>query len=169
MVRVLKKINRYIPAASIVFAVLAAIAGIVHLVSINNAAFADFFNFRISSVFRQALALLTGWIPFSLAEFCLFGAPCIIAAVFMICVRKSARGTRYFIRCIAGLLSVLLLLYALFVFVFAVGYRGYTLSHKMELDTANIELKPLILFLDFISSASCFLATATTLSRVEYT
>lgn len=143
MIRILKKINRYIPAASMVFIALAVLAGIVHIVSINNAAFADFFNFRISGVFRQILAYLTGWIPFSLAEFCLFGSPCIIAGVYIICARKAARGTRYFIRCIAGLLSVLLLVYAMFVFVFAVGYRGYTLSQKMELDTANIEKEEL--------------------------
>jgi len=139
MIRVLKKINRYIPTASMVFILLAAIAGVVHIVCINSPAFADFFNFRISSLFRRGLALLTGWLPISLAEFLVFASPIILVAVFVICVRKSERGTRYFIRCIAALLSVLLLVYAGFVFVFAAGYRGYTLAEKMELDTENIE------------------------------
>ncbi len=139
MIRIIKKINRYVPAASMVFTVLAVIAGVIHLACIGSAAFADFFNFRVSSLFRQALGILTGWIPFSLAEFFVFASPIILVTVYVVSVRKSERGRRYFIRCIAGLLSVLLLIYAGFVFVFAAGYRGYTLSQKMELDTENIE------------------------------
>ncbi len=139
MLGVLKKINRYIPTASMVFCALAVIAGCVHLGCLGSAAFADFFNFRISSIFRQALAFLTGWIPFSLAECLVFASPLILVSVYIVSVRKSARGGRYFVRCIAGILSVLLLMYAGFVFVFAAGYRGYTLSQKMELDTENIE------------------------------
>lgn len=138
MVRIFKKINGYIPTASMIFVLLAVIAGIVHLACIGSEAFADFFNLRVSGLFRQALGMLTAWIPFSLAECIVFASPCILVTIYVICVRKSARGTRYFIRCIAGLLSVILLVYAMFVFVFAAGYRGTTLDRKMELDTENI-------------------------------
>jgi len=138
MIRILRKINRYVPTLSMVFVGLAAAAGIIHMVCIKNAAFADFFNLHISFLFRYFLSLVTGWFPFSLAELLVLASPCIIVAVCVICVRKADRGTRYFIRCISGLLSVFFLVYTGFVLIFAAGYRGTTLSEKMELDTENI-------------------------------
>lgn len=145
MIRILKKINRYIPAASMVFVLLALLAGVMHLGFIMSPEFADGFNFSISHILRRGLSLLTGWFPFSLAETVVLASPVIVVCVYVICVKKSVRGKRYFIRCIAGLLSVLFLVYAMFVFLFAAGYRGTTLDRKLGLelttgDTAKYNL-----------------------------
>lgn len=126
------------PKASMVFAALAVIAGILHISFICSTGFSDFFNLYISGALRRFMAGLTGWFPFSLAEFFILAAPVLIAAVYMICLKKSLRGRRYFIRCIAGLLSVLLLVYSMFVFIFAAGYRGSTLDGKLGLDRREV-------------------------------
>ncbi|MBE6598045.1 MAG: DUF3810 domain-containing protein [Ruminococcaceae bacterium] len=136
MIRVLKKINQYVPTAAMVFALLALVGAMLHIGFIISPRFADIFNFSVSHVLRRGLALLTGWFHFSLAETIVLSAPVILVTVYVICVKKSMRGKRYFIRCIAGILSVLLLVYAGFVFVFAPGYRGGTLDGKLGLEIA---------------------------------
>lgn len=121
-----------------VFIALAVAAGILHISFICSTGFSDFFNLYISGALRQFMAGLTGWFPFSLAEFFVLSAPVLIGVVYMICLRKSLRGRRYFIRCIVGLLSVLLLVYSMFVFLFAAGYRGSTLDTKLGLDRRDV-------------------------------
>ncbi len=133
MVRILKKINEYIPTASMVFVLLGLAAAGIHLGVVASPAFADGFNFGISHLLRRGLAMLTGWFPFSLAETIVLSAPVIVVVVYAVCVKKSMRGRTQFIRCVAGLLSVLVLLYAGFVFLFAAGYRGATLDIKLDL------------------------------------
>lgn len=138
MVRVFRKIRQYAPAASLAFVALALIAGVLHISFIYNADFADFFNIHISGFFRRLTASLTGWFPFSLAESCILASPVILAAVYGICLKKSRRGRRYFIRCVVGLLSVLLLVYFLFVLLFAAGYRGNSLDVKLGLERRDV-------------------------------
>ncbi len=139
MVRTLKKINRYVPLAAMMFAALAAVAGLLHIGFIVSPAFADFFNFNISHLLRRLMALLTGWFPFSLAETFVLSMPVTVVAVYVICVKRSMRGKRQFIRCIAALLSVLLLVYAMFVLMFSPGYRGEPLDTKLGLTLAEGE------------------------------
>ncbi len=138
LIRRLRRINRYVPKASMVFLLMAVVAGGIHLTSIFNTSFADFFNLHISGFFRRILSALTGWIPFSLAEFCLLASPVLIVVLYLTCLHKSLRGRRYFIRCIAGLLSIFALVYALIVLLFATGYRGSTLDRKLNLERRDV-------------------------------
>lgn len=138
MVRVLRRINRYVPKVSMVFLALAVLAGGLHICFIFSTGFSDFFNLYISGALRRFMAGLTGWFPFSLAEFFVMASPVLIVTVYMVCLRKSLRGKRYFIRCIGGLLSVLALVYSMFVFLFAAGYRGSTLDKKLGLDRQDV-------------------------------
>jgi len=138
MIRILRRINRYVPKVSMALVLFAAAAGVLHLCFIFHTGFADFFNFGISGPLRIFMARLTGWLPFSLAEFIILASPVIIAVVYVICLRKSMRGRRYLIRCIVGLLSVLLLVYTMFVLLFAAGYRGSTLDTRLGLERKDV-------------------------------
>ena len=138
MTRIFRKINRYIPAVSLVISFIALISLGINIAYIVSENFADIFNVNVSSHIRVFMAHLTGWIPFSLAEFVVLSAPVILAAVIAVSVKKASRGTRYFIRCIAGLLSILLFFYSAFVFVFGAGYRTSALDKKLGLQREKV-------------------------------
>lgn len=138
MTRIFRKINRYIPAVSLVIVFIALISLGINIAYIVSEDFADLFNVNVSSHIRVFMAHLTGWIPFSLAEFVVLSAPVILAAVIAVSVKKASRGTRYFIRCIAGLLSILLFFYSAFVFVFGAGYRTSALDKKLGLQREKV-------------------------------
>lgn len=138
MTRIFKKINEYVPKASVVFIILSIIAAGVHIAAINIENFADFWSDNVSFVLRSFLAYLTALIPFSLAEYIILASPVIVAIVLVVAIRKSERGNRYQIRCIAGILSVLCLLYAVFVFNFGVSYRTTALDERLGLDREDV-------------------------------
>ncbi|MBE6541161.1 MAG: DUF3810 domain-containing protein [Ruminococcaceae bacterium] len=133
MTKIFGKINKYIPTASIVIAFLGIISLGINIAYSLSADFADFFNTNISANIRVVTAALTSWIPFSLAEFLVISSPVLVVALITFCVKKVCKGTRDFIRCIAGLLSILILLYSMFVFTFGAGYKTPTLDKKMGL------------------------------------
>ncbi len=143
MNRILRKINRYIPAFSMVVIILAVVALGVNIAYIINTPFADFFNINISQPLRSMMAHLTGWFGFSLAELVVLGSPVILVAIITVSVRKASRGNRYFIRCIVGILSVALLLYVMFVFNFGAGYRTTTIDNKLEIDRQDVSAEDL--------------------------
>lgn len=110
---------------------------------IASESFADSFNSVISQPLRSVMAHLTGWLPFSLAEFIIIASPVLIVTVMVVSVRKAARGNRYFIRCIAGILSVALLIYVMFVFLFGAGYRTSTVDEKLGLERQEVSAEEL--------------------------
>lgn len=134
----LKKINGYIPAVSMVIIALAVIAGGINIAYVSSVSFADWFNINVSNFFRGFLAMLTAWIPFSLAEFILLGSPFIILGVIVFAIRRASVSDRHFVRVIVGILSVAVLIYVLFVFNFGAGYHGSTLDEKLGLEAAPV-------------------------------
>lgn len=143
MTRFFRRLNRYVPAASIVFIFLGIIAGIIYLISVLSAPFSDFFNRYISSVFRAFFAHVTAPIPFSFAEFLIISSPVTVACVVAVSVKKASRGRRYFIRCVTGILSVAILFAAVSVFSFAVGYRTTTLDKKLGIRREKVSAEEL--------------------------
>ncbi|MBQ4354753.1 MAG: DUF3810 domain-containing protein [Clostridia bacterium] len=143
MTRLLRKINRWIPAPAMVVVLLGIIALGINIAYISSASFADFFNQHISQPLRTLNAHLTGWIPFSLAEFIILGSPVILAAVLSVSLRKAMRSTRYFVRTVAGLLAIALFLYVMFVFCFGAGYRTTTVDKKLGLERTKVSAEEL--------------------------
>lgn len=143
MTRFFRRLNRYVPKASIVLFFIGIVALMVYLICIASPAFADFFNVNISSVFRAFSAHLTAWIPFSLAEFLLISSPVLVACLVVVTVRKAMRGNRYLIRCLLGLLSVLVMVGSMFVFTFGAGYRAPTIDTKLGLDRQKVSAEEL--------------------------
>ncbi|MDY3845397.1 MAG: DUF3810 domain-containing protein [Eubacteriales bacterium] len=114
----------------------------VRIISSFSSSFADFFNNRISPVFRRLLAYITNIFSFSVAEMLVYILP--FFAVFLICIlfkRKSDKKTG--IRIICSLLGTIMLLYALFVFTFACGYRGESLDKKLSLEKKDVSASEL--------------------------
>lgn len=126
-----KKINKYVPVASMVIIPVGLIVAIVNIAAIKSSRVADFWNDNIASVIRKVLAWLTGWIPFSIAEFLLFGAVVIIPIIVVAVIRYSER--KGFVKALVGLLSVFVLLYAVFASGLGIGYRTTKLDERMEL------------------------------------
>jgi len=143
MTRILRKINRYLPVFSMIAIPLAVIALGINIAYTVSPGFADFFNIAVSQHVRAFTASVSGILPFSLAEFIILSSPVTVIAVISIAIRKASRGNRYFIRVIAGLLSFLLFLYAMFVFSFGAGYRTTAIDKKLELDRTKVTAEEL--------------------------
>ncbi len=143
MVRIYRKITRWIPGASLLLFLLALAAAGVHIGAILSPSFADSFNGTVSQFLRSVTAHLTSPLPFSLAEFIVMASPVILMVLIAVCLKKASRGTRYLWRCIIGLLSVCAGLYAMFVFTFGVGYRTTSIDHKLNLERRKVTAEEL--------------------------
>ncbi|MCD7747691.1 MAG: DUF3810 domain-containing protein [Firmicutes bacterium] len=127
----LKKIHEYVPIVPMVLYALAFVALIIHIISVNNTAFADFFNIHISSFFRALLSYATGWLPISVAETIILSIPISLAAVIIIVVPMANESTKKMWRCSFSILSVIAYLYVSFVFTFATAYWDPSLEDKL--------------------------------------
>ena len=131
---VCRRIRRYMPGVSLCFFLLAAVSGFLHLGFVLSTSFADRFNSSVAAFFRGSLAHLTGWIPFSLAETLILFIPVIFVALLILCIRRSKEGWRRVMYCVSGMLSVIALLYTMFVMTFAAGYHTAPLDEKLGLE-----------------------------------
>lgn len=150
MIRFFRRLNRYVPKASIVFYMIGILAAVTYLICIFSSAFADFINVRISSIFRALNAHLTGWIPFSLAEFIILSSPVLIVCAVVLTTRRAMRGRRYFIRCVTGILSVAVLIGSMFVFTFGAGYRVPTIDRKLGIPREKVSAEELAATMEIV-------------------
>ena len=143
MVRFMRRVNRWIHPLSLFFLLCGIAAAGINIGYLLSPRFADAFNAGPSSHIRMFMARLTGWLPFSLAEFIVLGSPVIAAAVIAVAVRKAGRGSRFFVRTLTGLLSFAVFLYAMFVFSFGAGYRTTSLSRRLGLERQKVTTEEL--------------------------
>lgn len=138
-----KKIKTYVPTPALVLICLLPVTAAVHVIGLLSPAFADFFNVKISSVFRAALAYATGWLPFSFAETLLLSIPILATAMIIWVVRTVSEDEVKVWRATAALASVIAYIYVSFVFTFALGYRGASLEDKLEIDRRKLSAEEL--------------------------
>ena len=143
MTKFYRRINRYVPLPSMIIFLIGIITGGIYLGCIRSSGFADRFNGSVSAALRVFLAHLTGWIPFSLAEFLLLVSPVLLIVVIVCVVRYAGRGKRYFIRALIGLLSVAVLVYSMFILVFGAGYRTTSIDKKLGIDREKVTVEEL--------------------------
>ncbi len=137
------KIKKYVPAAAIVLFILFGFCVLLQIAFRASPTFADFYNRYIGGIFRIVMAKATDWIPFSLAEGLLYLAP-VVVIVFCVKLFQNIRGeTRYFVRCVFGLLSVLTTVNSIFALNFAAGYHGATLADKLHLEDRAVTAEEL--------------------------
>ena len=140
-----KIFHRSIPKWLYVFPILAVIALILHTICRLSAGFADFMIEYICTAVRFALAKLTGWIPFSVGEMTLILLPFVLIALIALTIRLAVKfNTKTYCRTIAGLLSVICLLYTLFVFTLAPGYNSSTLDAKLGMAQVPVSADELL-------------------------
>ena len=118
---------------SFVFFSIALIAAGLHVAFYLSPSFADVFNGSVSEWIRVALAKVTSLYPASLAEYVLFSSPVALFLILRGLWKYMNDARRGFIRALTAILSVAALMYSLFVFDFAAGYRTTKLSDRMGL------------------------------------
>lgn len=136
-------IGKYIPAPAVIIFIVFFFGVLLQIGFRLSPAFSDFYNRYVGSAFRTVMAKATDWIPFSLAEALLYFIP---VPVVLLCIKlfRNIRGeTRYFVRCIFGLLSVLAAVNSIFALNFAAGYHGSSLADKLELEDRTVTAQEL--------------------------
>ena len=139
---VIKRIRLYVPDFAVFSFYLALLCAAVHVLSVLNSSFADFFNIYIAGFFRRILSYFTCWFPFSLAEVVIYLLPFAFIAVIIVAIKKS-RSSKESLRMISTLLAVVFLIYSAFVLTFACGYQGKTLSEKIKTKNAEVNSEAL--------------------------
>ena len=134
----IKKEGLRIPKAVRIIYIIAAVCVLLYISFLLSKDFSDFFNRYISSVFRGALAYLTGWIPFSLAEFALILIPVWVVLVSRIILKHYGDSWRELLSGVICILSVLAVVFTTFTVGFASGYRGSTLDKKLGIERVDV-------------------------------
>ncbi len=127
-----------LPVVCIVFYALAAVSLVLYLIMERSVAFADWFNGTVSAGLRVLLAALTSWIPFSVGELVIWLLPLMLILVLRHAIRRRCDTWRTAVVYVGILLSVVSLLFSVFVLNFAAGYRGSTLDEKLGLERRRV-------------------------------
>lgn len=113
---------------------------IVYVYASENILFAERYSATVSSFLRQLLALITGWIPFSLTEtaavsgILLFVFFLIRALVLKFYYKEKGRISEF----IYAFVCILLAFSSLFINTFGVCYKRIPLSRVLGIDTENV-------------------------------
>ncbi|MFY9381174.1 MAG: DUF3810 domain-containing protein [Eubacteriales bacterium] len=137
------KIREWVPTPALIIYALSVLCAASHIIGIMSPSYADFFNFRISPIFRGVLGYLTCWFPFSFAETFLLFMPVALVAVIAFVVPRASVSKRASVRYIISLFSIIALLYSVFVLTFAYGYRGTSLADKLGIEERSITVDEL--------------------------
>jgi hypothetical protein len=138
-----KKEPKKLPRFAYLLYALAALSLILQLAFILSEPFADFFNKYISSLYRAFMSELTGWIPFSFAEYIVIMLPVIIIVlVIHACKNYSDTWHDVFVYC-GTVLSLLGLFFTLFTVGFAPAYKGSRLDKKLGIERVDVSAEEL--------------------------
>ena len=122
---------------------LAALCAILYICFICFPEFSDIFNRYVSPFVRGFLATLTGWIPFSLAEFLLLMVPFIIVAIVTVGLKRYSSCWRDVLIFSLTILSVAAYVFSTFTLGFVPAYRGSRLDKKLGLDKQPVSAEEL--------------------------
>ena len=123
-----------LPIVCIVIYAIAALCAILYVAFLLSPEFSDFFNKNISPFIRVPLAMLTGWIPFSLAELLLLFSPFAVIALVTLGIKKYSSSWRHVAVYCLTIVSLAAYVFSTFTLGFVPAYRGSTLDKKMGLD-----------------------------------
>lgn len=132
-----------LPLISKIIYAIAALCVVLYIAFVISPEFSDFFNRYISPAVRIPLAFITGWIPFSLAEFALILSPLIIVAVVWYGVKKHSSSWKNVAIFCLSIFSVAAYVFSTFTLGFVPAYRGTRLDAKMGLDKQPVTAEEL--------------------------
>ena len=130
--------NEKIPLWSIILLIVAVLSCIILFIARHNTAFASFFNRYISGTVRMILAIVTNYIPFSVAELLIILLPVLITLLIVYAIKKRSHSLREIISYFVILLSCASVIFTLFVFSFGVGYHVPTLYERFDIPKKDI-------------------------------
>ncbi len=132
-----------LPLAIKIIYIAAALCVPIYVTFLISEGFSDFFNRYISSLMRGALAYLTSWIPFSLAEFLIILIPVIAFLMCDLIVKKFGDSLAELLSSIICVFSVLAIVFTTFTIGFAPAYRGSTLDKRLGIATGEVSAEQL--------------------------
>ena len=154
---------------------LTGISVILYICFTQSSGFADWFNQNVSHHGRRLLALLTAWIPFSLAELLICLIPFLLVLLTSIGIRRYCDSNRSAFVFVGILLSAFCIGGIIFVWNFAAGYYGSTLDKKLELSRDKSSADELFQTAEFLadelnslSEEIVFLENGTSLMPYSY-
>ena len=163
MKKFISKTREYIPLFSLIVFALTIVSFFLFLIVKSNVKIADFFNYNLTSPVRAILALITYIIPWSLAEIVIILSPVLLVLLIFLVIRVAHKGKKASIRFLMVILSILCLIYVLFVWTYSSGYHTTKIEDKMGLDRENITEKEVYL------TAEIFVNELNALSqKIEY-
>lgn len=131
------------PRLCLALYIFAIISTVLYLLFRTNSAFADWFNQTISSVLRCVTATVSMIVPFSLAEMLIILIPATAIALIVVAYKKYCDSWRSVLRFLGILLSIVCLVWSLFVWTFAPGYSAPSLDKKLELERKKVSAEQL--------------------------
>ncbi len=137
--------SRYerMPVICLVLYGLALISLGLYIGIANSTSFADWFNRTVSAAVRGVLSYLTGWIPFSVGELAIWLIPLTLFFVLRHAIKYRCGSWRAVMVYVGMMLSVVTLLFSLFVLTFTAGYRARPLAEKLELERNKVSVTEL--------------------------
>lgn len=123
--------KRYIPPILPISFAAALITLVLYLTGRANPVFADAVNRYWGSILRVAAAKITGILPFSLAEGLLMASPILLGVLIALAVRCVRHSMRAGIRYVCVLLSVVFILFTMFVPMLGIGSSASPLSDRL--------------------------------------
>ncbi len=130
------------PRYALILYSIAALSLIVYIVAVIFPAFAGWFQYYIGGATRFLLGHLTGWLPFSLAELLIFASPLLVVLVAVHAWRHCATWAKM-ARYLLSVVSIVSILFSLFVFSFGTGYHTESLDSRMGLAAGNVSTEEL--------------------------
>ena len=134
-----KKIKDLLPLWAWVMLGIALFSAIIYLVAVISPAFAAFMTGSVGAALRAALAWLTSWIPFSLAELLVYLVPFALLFVARHAWRHHCDTWRAMLRYLCCILSAFSLFFSLFVFSFGTAYHTETLDSRLGLSAGEVD------------------------------
>ena len=143
----MEKINvkkAILPKFAYIFFAIFGLSLIIYFIGIANPVFSDFFNRYVASIFRGALASISNIIPLSIAELIIVCSPLILFLLIRFCIKKFADSWKNVgIFCVC-MLSIISLLFSVFVFTFGLGYYTSELDEKLGLEQKEVSADELV-------------------------
>lgn len=135
--------RRFLPRYAAVLYAIAALALVVYLVAVISSAFANWFQYYIGGAVRFLTAHLTAWLPISLAELLVLASPLMIVGVAVYAWRRHCDSWGDTIRYLLSVISVVSLLFSLFVFSFGTGHHTDPLDQRLGLPVREVSVEEL--------------------------
>lgn len=137
------KIKRIISPFFLISAAILAAGLAIRIAASQSAAFADFWQTKVASVPRAALAYMTNIFPFSIAESIILTAPLTVALFIYFAGKSASDSWAGTFRYSLNLLGAAAIVYAVLLVNFSAGYYTTPLDQRLGLQRREVSAEEL--------------------------